>query len=150
MIEKLSELGVARYVPLRTARSVVHPEGRGKLERWERIAVEAAKQCRRPGVMRIDPLTPLAALMPTLDATMSYFFSTRPASKPFVTLFGGRREATLLIGPEGDWTADEEDALAARGLTAAGLGRTILRVETAAVLAAGLATQIAAAAEIEP
>ena len=143
MIEKLSELGVSRYVPLRTARSVVHPEGRGKLERWERIAVESAKQCRRAGVMAIDPLTPVAAVLATFDPATSYYFSTQPASRPFVSLFSGRREATLFIGPEGDWTPDEESAFATRGLTAAGLGRTILRVETAAILAAGLATQIA-------
>lgn len=144
MIEKLSELGVSRYVPLRTARSVVHPEGRGKLERWERIAVESAKQCRRPGVMTIEPLTPVNTFLATLDPATSYYLSTQPASRPFLSLFAGRRTGTLLIGPEGDWTADEEAAFAARGLTAAGLGRTILRVETAAILAAGLATQIAA------
>lgn len=146
MIEKLSELGVGRYVPLRTARSVVHPEGRNKIERWERIAIESAKQCRRPGVMAIEPLTPVSAFLATLDPASSYYFSTHPASRPFVSLFAGRRTATLLVGPEGDWTPDEEAAFAERGLTAAGLGRTILRVETAAVLAAGLATQFADAA----
>ena len=59
LVEKLSELQVARWVPLRTARSVVHPQGRGKTDRWTRIAVEAARQSGRVGVMTIDPLTSL-------------------------------------------------------------------------------------------
>src|SRR2546421_343871 len=41
MIEKLSELGTTEFIPLRTARSVVHPEGKGKLDRWRRIALES-------------------------------------------------------------------------------------------------------------
>jgi len=53
MVEKLSELGVAAFVPLATARSVVLPEGRNKRQRWARIATEAAKQSRRAGVMQI-------------------------------------------------------------------------------------------------
>ncbi len=57
MIEKLSELGVTRFIPLKTARSVVHPTGQSKRDRWMRIATESAKQSHRAGVMRIDELT---------------------------------------------------------------------------------------------
>src|SRR5262249_33724857 len=59
MVEKLSELGCARWIPLATARSVVLPEGRNKRERWMRIAMESAKQSRRAGVMEIGELTSL-------------------------------------------------------------------------------------------
>ncbi|HMB95908.1 MAG TPA: RsmE family RNA methyltransferase, partial [Tepidisphaeraceae bacterium] len=59
MIEKLSELGVHRFIPLATARSIVLPKGRNKQERWQRIATESAKQSRRAGVMQINELTPL-------------------------------------------------------------------------------------------
>src|SRR6202011_2416558 len=59
MVEKLSELGAAAFIPLIAARSVVLPEGRNKRERWVRIATESAKQSHRPGVMRIDELSPL-------------------------------------------------------------------------------------------
>src|SRR5690606_23984550 len=68
MVEKLAELGVSRFVPLATARSVVHPEGRGKLDRWRRLATEAARQSGS-GVMRIDELTPLARAMAEWQAT---------------------------------------------------------------------------------
>ena len=54
MIEKLAEIGVSRFIPLQTARSVVHPEGAGKLDRWERLASEAAKQSHRTGNLEIS------------------------------------------------------------------------------------------------
>src|SRR5207249_4229873 len=56
MIEKLSELGVTRFIPLLAERSVVEP-GKNKLERWRRIAMESAKQSRRSGIMQIDALS---------------------------------------------------------------------------------------------
>ena len=146
MVEKLSELGIARFVPLRTARSVVHPEGRGKLERWERLAIESAKQCRRTGVLAISPLTDLAAFLGTVDPKTSIFCSTNPAARPLSSQALSPKPQALLIGPEGDWSPEEEADFAARGLTAVSLGRTILRVETAAVVAAGLVALLGASA----
>ncbi|MGC4032960.1 MAG: RsmE family RNA methyltransferase [Tepidisphaeraceae bacterium] len=137
MVEKLSEIGVNRFIPLRTARSVVHPEG-NKTDRWHRIAVEAAKQSRRPGVLTIDRLIDVRKLLPTLQDQSAVFFSTRPSAEGFNAIAAKRHSAFLLIGPEGGWTDDEETAFVAAGLTPASLGRTILRIETAAVLAAGL------------
>src|SRR5205823_5762281 len=67
MIEKLSELGVSKFTPLATARSVVHPRGTGKMQRWRRIAVESAKQSRRAGVMRIDELMDLSDALERLS-----------------------------------------------------------------------------------
>jgi 16S rRNA (uracil1498-N3)-methyltransferase len=139
MVEKLSEVGVSTFIPLRTARSVVHPEGRSKIERWERIAVESAKQCRRPGVLQIQPLADVRTLLPTIPKGNGYFGSTNPTAPSLPSSFIVHRSSFLLIGPEGDWTPDEEAAFVASGLTAVSLGPTILRVETAAVVAAALA-----------
>jgi 16S rRNA (uracil1498-N3)-methyltransferase len=135
LVEKLSEIGVERWVPLRTARSVVHPEGRSKIERWERIAVEAAKQSRRSGVMRIDPLTPVETFLQSVDPTGAAILSTRPGVRPLTAL----ASQTLLIGPEGGWTEDELGRFAVLGVTEASLTTTVLRLETAAILAAGVA-----------
>src|SRR6266545_3283098 len=74
MIEKLSELGVDRFVPLMTERSVVHPEGKNKFERWKRIASEAAKQSRRVGVMRIDSLASITSLL-AAESAAAYYLS---------------------------------------------------------------------------
>lgn len=138
MIEKLSELGVATFVPLRTTRSVVHPEGTSKLDRWRRIAVESAKQCKRVGVMEIAPLASLEAVVRDTRPADGIFFSTAGAAPLQQAMNPTRRAATLFIGPEGGWTESEERAMRDAGLTPASLGPTILRVETAAVLSAGL------------
>lgn len=138
MVEKLSEVGVARFVPVAAGRSVVLPTGRGKHDRWERIATEAAKQCRRAGVMRVDPLTPVAAVVAAV--ARGWYLSTAPDATPAAAATSGlppAGEVTLLIGPEGGWTDAEVAAFAAAGLVGVKLTNTVLRTETAAVLAAG-------------
>lgn len=140
MIEKLSEIGVDRFIPLNCARSVVLPRGVNKIDRWARIAVESAKQSRRTGVMRIDPLTPLQALVDSLDSP-AIFLSTQQAPSLHQQLTLRPSEAlTLLIGPEGGWTPEEMAYMSSAGLLPARLTRTILRVETAAIIAAAIAS----------
>ena len=135
MVEKLSELGVDRFVPLETARGVVVPGGKNKFQRWERLAVESAKQSRRPGVMRIDPLTTLEKLLQT--GTGGLILSTSINTRPIgaVTLDA---VSIVLIGPEGGWTESELAAAEESGFVGTALTETILRVETAAVTAAGV------------
>jgi 16S rRNA (uracil1498-N3)-methyltransferase len=140
MIEKLSELGVSRFIPLATARSVVHPKGAGKLDRWRRIATESAKQSRRAGVLQIEPLTALDRFTESLESP-AVFLSTDPKAPPILSCSSfilHPSSLCLLIGPEGGWTDDEMAAFARRNLTAAKLTETILRVETAAVVAAAI------------
>lgn len=138
MIEKLSELGVARFIPLSTARSVVHPEGQNKIDRWQRLAAEAAKQSRRPGVMQITPLTPLNDVLATLSGPTAYL-STASGCQPLSSILNPPSSSlTLLVGPEGGWTDSEIASFADRHLTPITLGETILRVETAAMAAAAV------------
>lgn len=144
MIEKLSELGTDRFVPLATQRSVVHPEGKGKRERWMRIADEASKQSRRVGVMQIEELVELSTFLRSLKGT-GWYFSTEAGAVVGIT--DAPVEAStlnLLIGPEGGWTEEEARLLREAGLTAVSLGTTILRVETAAVAAAAIVAAIVA------
>lgn len=135
LVEKLSEIGAARWVPLKTARSVVHPAGTAKFERWNRIAVESAKQSRRPGVMEIGELTPIESL--PFEKTSPILLSTRGGA---LRLAPSQKtdSITLLVGPEGGWTDGEMASLLSRGAVEASLTQTILRIETAAVVAAGL------------
>jgi 16S rRNA (uracil1498-N3)-methyltransferase len=143
MVEKLSELGAEAFIPLATARSVVLPEGRNKRDRWARIATESAKQSRRPGVMRIDPLTPLADAIGTLadgnaiGESIGWCLSTGEAAMPIAAAardYAGRI-LTLFIGPEGGWTPEEAARMSAAGIAEIRLTGTVLRVETAAVAA---------------
>lgn len=139
MIEKLSELGTAGFVPLVTQRAVVLPEGKGKAGRWERIAAESAKQSRRRDVMRIEDLTPLAAAARLGDVT--WVLSTAPGAVPIsqaVAQLPPVGQLMLLVGPEGGWTDEELESLTKEGVVAVSLGPTLLRIETAAVAAAAV------------
>lgn len=138
MIEKLSELGVSRFVPLMTARSVVHPEGKNKIERWERLAAESAKQSRRSGVMEISPLMTLQQALEQMDGLRGYLSTGAGASTLSSILHLPSSTLALFTGPEGGWTAEEEALMRNRGLTPVTLGGTILRVETAAMAAAAV------------
>jgi 16S rRNA (uracil1498-N3)-methyltransferase len=139
MIEKLSELGVDRFIPLATERSVVLPAGRNKIERWVRIAVESAKQSRRSGVMKIDELTPLAQAMASVD--VGRYLSTQSDTVSIYQAIESAKTATSLtmfIGPEGGWSDGEIASFSAAKFHAVGLTRTVLRVETAAIAAAAV------------
>jgi len=145
MIEKLSELGVHRFIPLITDRSVVHPEGKGKLQRWERLAAESAKQSGRPGVMRIAPLTPAREVIANVPAETTILpLCTGPDAQPFSSILPLPSSILVLIGPEGDWSDGELRLFADRHLTPITLGATILRVETAAIAAAAIVAALSA------
>jgi 16S rRNA (uracil1498-N3)-methyltransferase len=140
MVEKLTELGVTRFIPLATERSVVLPSGKNKMERWERIAIESAKQSRRVGVMAIDALTPLHQAISS--ASRGIYLSTAVDAVPIARAIGRSIELSLFIGPEGGWSDAETNRMKAARFSGAKLTSTILRVETAAVVAAGVALSL--------
>jgi 16S rRNA (uracil1498-N3)-methyltransferase len=141
MVEKLSELGVEALVPLCSRRSVVLPQGGGKPDRWRRLAAAAAEQSGRTGVMRIESLTKLPVVIERAKAAGSaiWHLSLDEAAVPIVQLISALPGSlTVLVGPEGGWSAEEAGALGAAGVVPVRLTRTILRVETAAVSAAAI------------
>jgi 16S rRNA (uracil1498-N3)-methyltransferase len=140
MIEKLTELGVTHYSPIRTQRSQIHSavERAGKLRQY---VIEASKQCGRNVLMSVAPVTdwqtycqsghlPKRKILahPLAEATASETFA--PPRPPL--------DCALAVGPEGGFT--EEEVLAARqaGWTVVSLGPRILRVETTALTLAAL------------
>ena len=133
MVEKLSEIGVARFIPLIAARSVVVPEGRNKLDRWNRLAIESAKQSQRVGVMTIDPPTDFADVLASFRDGPMWIASTERAGTAVNT---DASPKLIFIGPEGGWTNEELDSAAAAGAKFVRLATTVLRIETAAVVAA--------------
>jgi 16S rRNA (uracil1498-N3)-methyltransferase len=139
LVEKLAELGVAKWLPLKTARSVVDPRA-SKLDRLRQMALAAAKQSGNNWLMEIAPVTEWSpGFLAGLSDTRVLFAD--PAGRPFAEVLSecdaGPR--TVLIGPEGGWTdAERSDALAAHAAPIR-LGPSVLRVETAAIVAAGLA-----------
>ncbi len=133
LVEKLTELGVTRLVPLRTARSVVHP-GEGKREKMERWVIEASKQCGRNRLMEIAPPADWASYVSRADLPKQRWLA-HPGGR---NRSAGRAEEAIAmaVGPEGGLT-DEEVALAVQhGWQPVGLGPRIMRVETAAMVLA--------------
>lgn len=137
LIEKLTELGVTTFIPLRTARSVVHPRD-AKLDRLQRLVIEASKQCGRNVLMKVEPLTDWAAWCVRAELPVSRILAHPGAVGK---LSEGGREAVVAVGPEGGFT--EEEVLLARehGWQSVSLGVRILRVETAAMSLAVLLSQ---------
>jgi 16S rRNA (uracil1498-N3)-methyltransferase len=146
LVEKLTELGATRLVPLRTSRSVVLPrEGKwGKLERW---VIEASKQCGRNTLMEIAPLTDWASYAGRADLPALRGLA-HPGGKESPPLpQGGCDGVALAVGPEGGFTEEEVALAVAAGWRRVGLGPRTLRVETAAIVLAGV---VGAAAGASP
>ncbi|MFO7905113.1 MAG: RsmE family RNA methyltransferase [Pirellulaceae bacterium] len=138
VIEKLTELGVTRVVPLRTARSVAHPN-QGALKKFERFVVEACKQCGRNQLMDVSTLTCFEDFLASApDSAVKWIAD--PEGEPARNGDGDETSAYLAIGPEGGFTREECREAEAAGWRAVSLGPRVLRVETAAIVSATVAS----------
>lgn len=144
VLEKGTEIGVARFVPVVAARSLVQGNGEpsgARGERWERIVVEAAEQCGRGRVPQVDQPMPFEDAVRGAPGTriMPYEADRTQALGRYLRGLSRRPEAvSLFIGPEGGF-ADEEVALArAAGAIIVSLGPRIMRSETAGIVACAL------------
>ncbi len=139
IVEKATELGVFKVMPVITDRTMVKPgigEANPKLERWKKLAVVAAKQCGRATVPEISEVT---KFKDSLDAISGNELSLIPC------LCGGTialrsvikdkkpKSVAVFIGPEGDFTPDEVAAAKSKGAIPVLLGPEVLRSDTAAV-----------------
>jgi 16S rRNA (uracil1498-N3)-methyltransferase len=138
-IEKCTELGITRLVPLIAKRSdtCLVQAAEKRAERWRRIGREAAQQARRASTPDIDAPTRVNSVL-TLAADRRIVLSEREDEVSLKIAIAGARGAVLAVGPEGGWTSAEESAFREHGWTAASLGATILRVETAAIAAVSI------------
>ncbi len=155
-IEKATELGVERIAPVVARRTEKHlaQAAAARVERWRRIAREAAQQSRRSGTVVIEdprPLKDAAAVAPeelrillaereraaTLRDAINWKGSSNAESGGWES-----RRIRLAVGPEGGWTAEEETLFAKEGWKAATLGPRILRAETAAIAAISVAAAL--------
>jgi 16S rRNA (uracil1498-N3)-methyltransferase len=138
LVEKATELGVGEILPVTTERVVVEG-GQHKVERWERIAASAARQCGTPHVPRILPVCSLSlALERIAGFDLTVLGCLAPGVRRFREAMEMRRgsevrNVALLIGPEGDFTPGETSAMLEKGAVPVSFGPLVLRVETAAV-----------------
>ncbi|HKG20958.1 MAG TPA: 16S rRNA (uracil(1498)-N(3))-methyltransferase [Blastocatellia bacterium] len=150
IVQKATELGVSRIVPLSSEHSEVKlsaGQAEKRLERWRRISLEALKQCGRRRLVEVTPPLTLASFIessPPASGRM-LVFSERGGSSIASALKDviGLKPASgagisVLIGPEGGWSDEELDIMEARGCKFVTLGPRVLRTETAAIAALSL------------
>jgi 16S rRNA (uracil1498-N3)-methyltransferase len=138
VMQKATELGVARIVPLLTERSVVRldeKQGQRKLAHWKAVTVAACEQSGRSRLPVVEAPVSLDEWLARKPRPARCLTLAPAATQSLRDLGGAWHEAALLIGPEGGLT-DAEQAHAARaGYLACSLGRRVLRTETAALAA---------------
>ena len=145
-IEKATELGVSRIVPVVAERSDfgLAKAVPGKRERWNRIALESAKQSHRVGPPRIGDALPFSAAL--AEEAGLLFLLDENETKPMLTVLGEEYQknqedrVSLLVGPEGGWTDAERSGAWRAGFVSASLGPLVMRAETAATVALGVLT----------
>jgi 16S rRNA (uracil1498-N3)-methyltransferase len=143
VLQKGTELGVSRFVPVFTRHSVITAVKPNKIARWRRVLTEAAEQSERSLIPRLaEPLEWEAALA-AMDADLCLMpYADASADVSLAAALAGCAErpgrVALCIGPEGGWSPEEVEAGRAAGLQTVTLGPRILRAETAAVVAATL------------
>ncbi len=143
-VEKATELGVERIVPVLARRTEKHlaQAAAARGERWRRLAHEAAKQSRRADLPVLEDARSLGEAVPLILAATRLQCAENERT---VQLFDALRSArdgdsvALAVGPEGGWTEEEDALFLGNGWQAVSLGPRILRAETAAIAATAIA-----------
>jgi 16S rRNA (uracil1498-N3)-methyltransferase len=137
IVRAVTELGVARVRPALCARTIVRLEParwRDRARRWQRVAREAAKQCRRAVIPEVEPPRPLDEWLAAGEPADLALCLWEGGATPLGRLLPGAtapRTAVVVVGPEGGLAPAEVEAARAHGFTPASLGARILRTETA-------------------
>jgi 16S rRNA (uracil1498-N3)-methyltransferase len=133
VVEAVSQLGVSRFVPFTSTRSVVRELSAAKRERWQKIAREAAETAHRGVVPRVDEPVPWGALFVRLDGHIVVCWEE--ASGPSLLDASRHGDVSLVVGPEGGLSKEEIDTARSHDAAIVSLGRRLLRAETAAIAA---------------
>ncbi len=142
LLEKGTEIGVSRFVPLLSGRAQVRTEsGSQRTQRWRRIVSEAAEQCGRGRVPAVDPPLPLKEAVRSAPGLriMPWEGERSQGLRSYLRALEERPTAvSLILGPEGGFAEDEVELARGAGCVPVSLGPRILRSETAGVVAAAL------------
>ncbi|HEX8189735.1 MAG TPA: 16S rRNA (uracil(1498)-N(3))-methyltransferase [Pyrinomonadaceae bacterium] len=145
VVQKATELGAARVVPVETKRADVRPrderDASKRVERWRRLALEAAKQCGRARVPPVEGPTAFNMFVETRahEARVLFAEGGGASLESLATQTRGRPAAvTALVGPEGGWEDEEVAHARAQGWAVVTLGGRTLRAETAAITVCAL------------
>ncbi len=143
LVRQLSELGITKWMPFIAERSVPMPDKKqlqSRTKRWEKIAREAVKQCRRGRIMTIGDTVSFSQVLSlgrACDLKIVFWEDELHPHQP-VNTKGCIQTVFALIGPEGGFTQKEIEKAKEHGFVTAGLGPRILRAETATLAASVL------------
>ncbi|MFL6445682.1 MAG: RsmE family RNA methyltransferase [Candidatus Sulfotelmatobacter sp.] len=141
-IEKCTELGVTKIVPVIARRTAGHlaTASAKRVERWRKIALQAAEQSRRSAVAEITPPMKVRQAVKFAGAPRILLNESEQEDtlREVLSAHKGENEILLAIGPEGGWAEDELQLFINEGWISASLGSTILRVETTAIAATAI------------
>ena len=149
VVQKATELGVRRIVPLQAERSVVRLDrerGASRAERWRRIAQEASRQCGRSDVPTIDEPRSWAELFAALEAEpdrRALLLDPKQTSLRLSAAARGQPKLLIAIGPEGGFSPGEQEQAVRAGMLPVGLGPRVLRTETVALAALAVVLHVA-------
>ena len=134
VIQKAVELGATSIRPILTQHTEFKPNEK-KQERWEKIVLNAAQQCEVRWLPELKPLEKFSGIISSLAAyDLVLVGSLYDGAKPFREIsFSGKKRIALLIGPEGDFSKEEVEALILAGALPVSFGDRILSTETAAI-----------------
>ena len=146
IVQKATEIGVARIVPLLTERTIVRPEEEDrKREKWTRVALEACKQCGQNWLPELAPVQTVAEFLRNDRSEWRLVAALAREAKRLREMAGDRRDGleslSIAIGPEGDFTPAELDQFRSNGAGFLSLGPNVLRSETAAIYALSALSQ---------
>jgi 16S rRNA (uracil1498-N3)-methyltransferase len=146
VVEKATELGVQTLIPFASTHAVPKLDERkvsARTERWQKIALSAAKQCGRSRIPKVLPLCDFRQFVQQArpDTLKLLFWEKqgRQSLRRVRDQRGDARAVLLAIGPEGGFSAEEAALATEHGFITVSLGRRILRAETAAVVVVSLA-----------
>ena len=140
-IEKCTELGVSRIVPVIAHRTDAHLAAASlkRAERWRRIVLQAAEQSRQANPPAVTaPMKLQEAMERETGLRIVLAESTQNSLRDILESHSSAKQTVLAVGPEGGWTEDELERFQKTGWIAASLGNTILRAETAAIAATAI------------
>ena len=145
VIQKTTELGIAGLHPFLSRYCVAQNQAENRLQRWEKIALEACKQCNRPKPPTLNPMknyTDLLSEFSDADHDVKLiFWENKKGQKTIREIFAPLTKinsAMILIGPEGGFSNEEVRQAIAAGYEPVTLGSRILRAETAAIAAVSI------------
>ncbi|TLD42003.1 MAG: Ribosomal RNA small subunit methyltransferase E [Candidatus Jettenia ecosi] len=139
LIQKCAELGVRTLIPIHCERSVVDIRDRSetKIEKWDKIVIEASKQCKRNSITKIKDVMPLDSLIKAAgNYDLSLIACTETHTKTLkgvLNEYPSLKKIICLIGPEGGFTNNEIEMAKEAGFVPISIGTSTLRIETAAI-----------------